>query len=474
MNRKLVRAIGLVCAVLIFVVLAVGCGAPEVGPPPTAEQEQPTAEESAGGEAATEEPDLGEEEAMAAPVTLDFVTWSYGVETIADNIRLLEEAHPNIQINHQDISWLEYHDTMVGRFAGGDSPPLLYSSDHWLQEWASAGWLEPLDTHFPEVLDYSDELAPYALEGMTYDGHVYGLSYYADTMDFVANSAQLAEAGFDTLPETWQDVWDMSVALKEQGIVEYPIILAFSQQEGASIEALISMIYSRHDGSGALFDENLNPTFNQEGSAAYEAIEWLRMAYDEGLLDPASLQTAEIDQVKSMQAGAHTFTIFPQYNMAEVNRPESGDYAGEFDIVLMPGSSHSTVGYVRFYAMTPEAVAMGDDALNAAWTFLQYFGGKTDGEYQVVKRWAVENGLGFAQLPLFDDPEVQAAFGQWGDVDVIRQQAELARAKEGLTPWFGTWDVFTRAEVHKAILGQQSTMDTLNNMADYWNELAAQ
>jgi multiple sugar transport system substrate-binding protein len=266
----------------------------------------------------------------------------------------------------------------------------------------------------------------------------------------------------------------MSIALKEQGIVEYPLVLAFSQQEGASIEALISMIYARHEGSGALFDENDSPTFNSEGSAAYEAIDWLRQAYEADLLDPASLQTAEIDQVKSMQSGAHTFTILPQYNMAELNRPESGEFAGSFKIGLMPGASHSTVGYVRFYAMSPEAAAMGDAALDCAWKFLDYFGGKTDGEYKVVKRWAVENGLGFAQLPLFDDPDVQAAFGQWGDVDTIAAQAELARAKEGLTPWFGTWDIFTRAEVHKAILGEQETSVTLQNMEDYWNELASQ
>ena len=94
--------------------------------------------------------------------------------------------------------------------------------------------------------------------------------------------------------------------------------------------------------------------------------------------------------------------------------------------------------------------------------------------YTVVKRWAVENGLGFAQLPLFDDPAVEEAFGKWGDVAVISQQAELARSKEGLTPWFGAWDVFTRAEVHKAILGQQTTMDSLNNMVVKWNELAQQ
>jgi multiple sugar transport system substrate-binding protein len=453
------RFLVLVLVAMFIATVVAGCAAPAVEAPPVEEETSPPAEEAPPAE--------------AEPTSLDFVVWSYGIETIQDNIANFQMANPECQINLQDYSWLDYHDTMVGRFAGGNPPPLLYGSDHWLQEWAAANWLEPLDPNFPEVLEYSPELAPYALQGMTYDGQVYGLSYYADTIDFVYNEEHLAQAGFDSPPESWQDVWDMSIALKEQGITDYPMILAFSQQEGASIEALISMIYARHEGAGALFDEDNQPTFAEEGSAAYEAIEWLKQAYDAGILNPASLQTAEIDQVKSMQAGAHTFTILPQYNMAELNKPGSGDFAGKFKIALMPGDSHSTVGYVRFYAMTPQAMNMGETAKACAWKFLEYFGGKTDGEYKVVERWAVENGLGFAQLPLFEDPDVQEAFGQWGDVDVISAQAELARAKEGLTPWFGTWDVFTRAEVHKAILGQQSTMDTLNSMAAYWDELAA-
>jgi len=457
MTKTFRKSVFLVLAALLIAMLAVACGAPAAEAPPAEEEAAPPAEEEAAG-----------------PTSLDFVVWSYGIETIQDNIANFEAANPECQINLQDHSWLEYHDTMVGRFAAGSPPPLLYGSDHWLQEWASAGWLAPLDENFPQVLDYDDELAPYARQGMTYEDNVYGLSYYADTMDFVYNEEQIKAAGFDSGPESWQDLWDMSMALKDQGIVEYPLVLAFSQQEGASIEALISMVYGRHEGSGALFDENDTPTFNSEGSAAYEAIEWLRQAYEAGILDPASLSTAEIDQVKSLQSGAHTFSIVPQYNMAELNRPESGEYAGSFMIGLMPGDSHATVGYVRFYAMTPEVEEMGEDAKACAWSFLEYFGGKTDGEYTVVKRWAVENGLGFAQLPLFDDPDVQEAFGSWGDVDTIAAQAELARAKEGLTPWFGTWDIFTRAEVHKAILGQQDTMDTLQKMEDYWNELATQ
>jgi multiple sugar transport system substrate-binding protein len=329
-----------------------------------------------------------------------------------------------------------------------------------------------LDEHCPNVANYNQELAPYAKEGMTYNGKTYGLSYYADTMDFAYNETLLKQAGFEAGPETWEDVYEMSKAIKEQGINEYPIIMAWSQKEGAFPEAFISMVYSQNEGPNALFDADLNPTFNQEGSAMFQVLEWLRTAYAEGLLDPASLTTAEIDQVKSMQAGQHTFTIFPQYNMAEVNRPDSGEYAGQFKIALMPGKSHATVGYVRFYAMTPKAVAEGK--VEAACKFFDYFGGKTDGEYKVVERWAVENGLGFAQLPLFEDAEVIEAFGKWGDVPTIKQQAELARSKEGLTPWFGTWDVFARAEIHKAILGEQSTMDTLNNMATKWEELKAQ
>ncbi|MGE5583221.1 MAG: ABC transporter substrate-binding protein [Bacillota bacterium] len=405
---------------------------------------------------------------------IEFVTWSYGVETIADNNKKFSEMYPDIQVNHKDYSWLDYHDTMVNRFVANNFPDVMYGSDHWLDEWASAGWLVPLEDYFPQVKNYSKEVANYALQGMTYKGKIYGMSYYADTLDFMYNKAQLEKAGFKNAPATWEEVYQMAKVIKQKGIVQYPIIMAWSQKEGAYPEAFMSMVYGRHQGGAAFFDSKLNPVFNKQNSDAYVTIEWLRKAYKEKLLDPASLSTAEIDQIKSMQAGAHTFTIAPQYNMAELNKPNSGQYAGQFRIALMPGKSHATVGYVRFYAITPAAVKKGKDYLDAVWKYLEYSAGKTNGEYKVVERWAVENGLGFAQLPLFNSSKVREAFGKWGDVDVIKKQAELARAKEGMTTWYGAWDVYTRSEIHKAILGQESTMAALNNIAAKWKELKAQ
>lgn len=465
MKQKFLKISILVVTLLLLFAMVTACA------PTTTEPEEVVVPEVVDETQDGEEP---AQPAEATPVEMDFVTWSYGVESIADNIANFQEMYPNITITHKDYSWLEYHDIMVGAFAAGNSPYLLYGSDHWLDEWASAGWLEPLDEHCPNVAVYNDEVAQYALEGMTYEGQTYGLSYYADTMDFVYNEALLQEAGFDTAPVTLDDVYSMSVQLKEAGITQYPIIMAWAQKEGAYPEAWLSLVYSAQEGGNALFDDDLNPVFNVEGSAAHEVMEWLRMVYDEGLLDPASLSMAEIDQVKSMQAGAHVFTIVPQYNMAELNSPGSGDYAGSFKIALMPGQSHAAVGYVRFYAMTPKVVEAGPEYIDAACKFMDYFGGKTEGEYVVVERWAVENGLGFAQLPLFDDSDVIEAFGQWGDVPTIKEQASLARAKEGMTAWYGSWDVFARAEIHKGILGELSSMEVLNNMADSWVEMMAQ
>jgi multiple sugar transport system substrate-binding protein len=448
---------------IIVALMLVGCKAPAT-PAPT---QPPVVATKAPGDVATQAP------VEVKPVAMDFVVWSYGIETINDNIKNFQTLNPSVTVTLKDYSWLEYHDTMVGAFAANNPPYLLYGSDHWLNEWAAAGWLAPLDKYCPNVVEYSKEVAPYALQGMTYNGEVYGVSYYADTIDFVYNETLLKQGGFTAGPTTLDELYTQAKELKTKGVNEFPIIFAWSQKEGAFPEAWTSLVFAQQEGSNALFDADLNPVFNQEGSAAFKVMEWLRKAYADGLIDPSSLSMAEIDQVKSMQAGAHTFTVVPQYNMAELNKPNSGTFAGQFKIALMPGPSHATVGYVRFYAMTPKVVEAGPEFIDAACKFMDYFGGKTDGQYLVVKRWAVENGLGFAQLPLFDDPAIIDAFGKWGDVPTIKEQATLARAKEGMTPWYGAWDVFARAEIHKGILGQQSSLDTLKNMADKWNELKA-
>ena len=405
-------------------------------------------------------------------VTLNLVSWSYGVEIVRDNIGKFQQRYPGVTVNYNDFSWATYHDAMVARFVSKTPTDVLYSSDHWLQEWAAAGWIVPVDEQFPQVRQYLSEYSPFVREALTYKGRIYGTPYYADTFIFVYNTDHLQRAGLTAPPATLEELTRQAETIKAKGIAEFPIVLGWGQQDPFSIESFTSLVFAQRNGS--LFDKDLTPTFKAPGSAAEKVVAWAADALgSRKVLSPTSLQAANVDQIRALQSGAASFGIIPSYSLAVLNDPGQTQVAGKFKIGLMPGESHATVGFIRFYAISAQVPRRGKEAMTAAWSFVDYFGGKTDGEYRVTKRWSIEKGLGFAQTALFADRDIRAAFGKWADVDMLQKQAQLARAKEGMTPYYGTWDVFSRAELHKAYLGQQKPAETLASMAKRWEELKA-
>jgi multiple sugar transport system substrate-binding protein len=401
----------------------------------------------------------------AGQTHINFMVWSYGIETIQDNIKRFQQMNPNITVGLQDVSWFNYHDTMATKFASGDAPDAAYSSDHWLREWVAAGWIVPLDQYAPQLANAQGEWAPYARQGMTLDGHLYGLPYYADLIIFMYNAKMLQQAGFSHPPATWEELASQAKTIKDKGISQYPIDIPMKKDDPWTIEIFYSMVYSR---GGHMFDKNDAPVFTAPRGQAEQALTWLRDAMQSKILDPAVLESAEPDVVKTMGAGQHAYTVLAKYNLAELNGGQH-EQKGNFRMALMPGSTHSTVGFVRFYALTKAAVSRHHE--DAAGKFLQYFGGKTNGKYLVVKRWALEKGLGFAQTPLYDDPEVKAAINAWGNVTLERQQARLAAVKEGLTPTWGTWDVFAREQIGNVVSGSTSPGQALRSMEQKWSEL---
>src|SRR5256714_6023232 len=101
---------------------------------------------------------------------LTFVVWSYGVETIKDNIKKLEAKVSGLHVNFQDFAWTNYHDTMVARFAAKTPTDVCYSSDHWLSEWAAAGWVSPLGKNNSSLKAYTRGLSPLLIQGLTLYG----------------------------------------------------------------------------------------------------------------------------------------------------------------------------------------------------------------------------------------------------------------------------------------------------------------
>src|SRR5690606_22501510 len=106
----------------------------------------------------------------------------------------------------------------------------------------------------------------------------------------------------------------------------------------------------------------------------------------------------------------------------------------------------------------------------AAWNFVNFMAGQP---YTVAKRWAVEKGLGFGQLPLFEDQDVIDAWGQWADVAALGQQASIAKAGT-YTEYSSVWATYFRPLLAQAMVGETSVDDVMNAGARRWTELKEQ
>jgi len=397
----------------------------------------------------------------AQAINIKMIMWTYGVETVQDNISKFEKLNPGIKVEVEDISWYVYPETLTSRFVTGTAGDVIYCNDQWLQAWADAGWLRSLTEYLPKLERYKDDMKPYVLDGLTYKGKLYGLPYYADTYN----------AGLSGVPQTWEDVKEMCIKLKNAGIQKYPFIMEFHKDEHSMVEIFYAMTYSNEPDS--LFDEELNPIFDRRGSAAEQALDWLNKALNEWkIMDPASLVHKEIDVIKSMQAGKGVFTIIEKYTLAELQHPGSSPYAGKFKLMLMPGKSHYTVGGAKFYALAEQAVKRGDEAVSAAGKLIEYLGGKTNGEYAVAKRWTLEKGLGFGYKSLYEDPAIIASLEKWSNVGVEKkQEGKYSMAKEGMTPWFMEWAEALRSEMHYMLGRKKTPLEMLKTLAGEWNKL---
>ncbi len=411
--------------------------------------------------------------AAPAAVNLDFVVWTYAIDMIQDNINKFQAINPGVTVKLTDYNWGQYHDTLVTNFAAGSSAPdVLYGSDHWLQEWASAGWLVPLKQLFPgdQVDALCKDMFPYTIAGMTYKGEVYGIPYFADPIAFAYNTRIAKEAGIQDDPQTWEDVLDDARIIKQKGLANYPIIFGWSQQEPFSIEVVTAMLMSRGD---EFFDDNLEPTFLKPNSTLEQHIKWVKTALDEGLMDPDSLTYDGVAAGQGIMAGTSVYGMNRASGLAQWQDPKQSKEAGSFKMIENPGPTRQTLGFVRFYAASKKLADRDQAAWDAAWKFIQYFGGPgPKGDWPVVKRWALEHGLGFGPIPLYQDADIRAAFGKWTDVTLLEKIAKNARARK-LSPYYASWDMFTRAELQRAYLGQVSVEAAIKNIGDNWLQLKA-
>ena len=401
---------------------------------------------------------------------INFATWSAAVDTVKSHLAAFE-AKTGIKVNYSNSPWAQYRETMITRFIGKAPIDVLWVSDSWLPEWADAGWIVPVD-QFKSLTDNSD-VDQFCVDSMTYNGKQYGNAYYSDYMAFIYNADMLAKAGLKAPPESWAEVIEQSKVIKDKGLAQWPLLISMAQ-ESWLIEFMTAMVYSN---GGHFTDDKGNAVMQDPANGAVPALRWLVDAvHRHGILSPSCVETGELAVLKAFSSGEHAFGLIPKYRLRTLNDPAQSKIAGSAKIALMPKGekgSHATVGWMRFYGMTPRAQADTERAANTV-KLMEWFGGKADGEYKFQKMLFKDVGTGFGVKSLFNDPDIRGAYAAYGDVNLIGKQQSLAHKKDVVTPWFGEWNDVNGTAWQQAIMGKISVEQALNTSAAKWTELKKQ
>jgi multiple sugar transport system substrate-binding protein len=233
-----------------------------------------------------------------------------------------EENNSGTDVELTLVGYDALHDKLITSISSS-SPAydVILVDDIWYAQFAEAGWL--MDVTDKVSSDMKEDVYDKAWDIVGYNDKLYGLPWLLDLEYFFYNEEILNQAGIENPPTTWEEVVEQSNIIKEQGLVEYPIVWSWAQ-----IEALIcDWVTLLKGNNGDFFDENNNPQFNNEKGV--ETLTWMKMTLDEEISNPASLSANEEEVRRIFSQGNAAFAINWVYMYELLNNPDESNIVGE-------------------------------------------------------------------------------------------------------------------------------------------------
>ncbi|MEO1017585.1 MAG: sugar ABC transporter substrate-binding protein [Pseudomonadota bacterium] len=172
-----------------------------------------------------------------------------------------EEQNPDIELD-----WVVLEENMLRQRAttdiatGGGQFDVMTIGTYEVPIWAAQGWLEPIDG-LPDDYDVDDVLAP-VRDGLSHDGTLYALPFYAESSMLFYRSDLFEEAGIE-VPEqpTWPEVRGWAEQLHDPDNELYGICLRGKPGWGENMALVTTMV---NTFGGQWFNTDWEPQINSE------------------------------------------------------------------------------------------------------------------------------------------------------------------------------------------------------------------
>ena len=388
---------------------------------------------------------------------LRMLGWDFQPETIQQLVGEWSDAE-GTDVEVSIIPNLGYSAALQTRLRGGDVTDLYYNFAYNSQKFIDQGWASTLND-LPGADDLIDDLFPSARG--TYvnrDGDLISIPYFSAVHMLHYNEAMLSEAGLTSPPQTLQEMYDQSKALKDQGIVSSPYIAYWVKE---FCEEYLHT-YFLNEGITA-FDDDGNPVFADDPKTE-GVFEWWQTMYTEGLAPSSVLNDDPGILSNHMAQGDAAFFVLHHYFLTSI-RDLEGPESANVQMAPIGGDNHTF--------QMGEVLQMGDvqndDARAAAWELMKYYGWKSpEGEFTVSNAWANAGGLAAPYPGFFTDENVQNSFPDYYDLGMLSDTFETGSkvVAARTLPWYPDFQAKVGDIIHALLLGQITPAETVDQLTE--------
>ena len=307
-------------------------------------------------------------------------------------ISLLPEfnkVYADVDVQIEKLPYDQMKDKLVASFQAPEAAyDLIVIDNSWVNDFVAAGFIQPMDAQIDAVADYDAADFFSSLTEITkVDGVRYGVPFYNYALGYIYNTDMVSA---DQVPTSLDELVSLSASLTKPDRAG----LAMQPQTGYKImEEWTNFLYS---AGGSIYGADGKANLNTpEAKAALEAyIELYNNSAPKN-----SLNWAFDDAFRSVSSGGSAAMVSYNWNLAALNQPDSGPYAGKFKLAVMPGGK-SALGSWTW------ALPVNSAAPDAAWAFAAWLTSKPVDVQRVVL-----GGAAIRQSMMTDPTVLSEGFG---------------------------------------------------------------
>jgi multiple sugar transport system substrate-binding protein len=264
---------------------------------------------------------------MAGTAFAGDVSWwtpNWGADRAKELAAKFEAANPDIKIHIEVTTSDGLPQRVLTALQSGAAPDIIEVQHGWVNGYAQADLIQPLD----DTIQQKDDYVKGAIDYVTWDGKLWGIPYRVETHAIIYNKDEFTAAGLDPAnpPATWKDFQAAAAKLSKAG--QFGFAITGGGEMGNTIFRALPFIWM--NGGDIISADQKKATLNSP--EAIEAVQYYVDFYKNKQSPDSTLQNDGIANRKLFDTGTVAMYQSGQFDVPAIQK-ESG---GKINVAAMP------------------------------------------------------------------------------------------------------------------------------------------